>query len=136
MRWELEQALLSGDLTAEELPGAWNEKMKRYLGITPANVAEGCLQDIHWPEGMFGYFPTYTLGAMTAAQLMASARKALPELDGQVMRGEFAPVVGWLRENVHRHASSLSTPELIEKATGEKLNPSIYQAHLKARYLA
>ncbi len=136
LRWELEQALLSGALDAADLPGAWAEKMHAYLGITPANVAEGCLQDIHWPEGMFGYFPTYTLGAMTAAQLMASARKALPDLETQVMRGEFAPLIGWLRENVHQHASQLSTPALIEKATGQPLNPSIYQAHLKSRYLA
>jgi len=136
LRWELEQKLLSGDLSAEELPGAWADKMQEYLGITPPDHAHGCLQDIHWPEGMFGYFPTYTLGAMTAAQLMATARRALPDLDVQVTKGQLGPLVAWLRENVHRHGSMVSTPQLIEQATGQALNPAIYQAHLKQRYLA
>ena len=136
LRWELEQALLAGDLDAADLPGAWAEKTQAYLHIKPANDAEGCLQDIHWPEGMFGYFPTYTLGAMTAAQLMDAARKALPEVDSDVLRGDFAGLIGWLRANVHQHASQLPTEALIQKATGQKLNPSIYQSHLKRRYLA
>ena len=134
LRYELEQALLSGDLAPEDLPGAWNEKMQHYLGITPPNDASGCLQDIHWSDGSIGYFPTYTLGAMTAAQLMASARKALPELDAQIERGEFAPIIGWLRENVHQHGSFYTTPELIAAATGEPLNPKFYENHLKLRY--
>ena len=136
LRWELEQALLTGDLTPDDLPTAWAEKMQTYLGITPPDHAQGCLQDIHWPEGMFGYFPTYTLGAMTAAQLMHTARKALPHLDASIAQGDFAPLVGWLREHVHQHASLLSTPDLITKATGEPLNPKIYQAHLQNRYLS
>ncbi len=136
LRWELEQALLTGDLTPDDLPGAWAEKMQTYLGITPPDHENGCLQDIHWPEGMFGYFPTYTLGAMTAAQLMDAARKALPELDASIRKGDFAPLVNWLRVNVHRHASLLSTPELIAQATGQGLNPAIYQAHVRARYLS
>jgi carboxypeptidase Taq len=135
MRWELEQALLSGDLTAEDLPAAWAEKMQAYLNITPPDDAHGCLQDIHWPEGMFGYFPTYTLGAMTAAQLMHTARQALPGLDAQIEHGELKDLVGWLRQNVHRHASYHSTPDLIVQATGKPLDPAIYQSHLKARYL-
>ncbi len=135
LRWELEQALLSGDLDAGDLPAAWNEKMQAYLGVTPPNMAEGCLQDIHWPEGMFGYFPTYTLGAMLAAQLMAAARTALPALDRQVEGGDFAPLVGWLRQQVHRHGSYYPTPELVVAATGQPLNPAIYRAHLEARYL-
>lgn len=134
LRWELEQALLAGDLDPADLPGAWAEKMQAYLGITPANDAEGCLQDIHWPEGMFGYFPTYTLGAMIAAQLMATARAALPDLDGQIARGELAPLIGWLRTHVHQHASRYSTPELIVQATGRPLDPAVYRAHLTARY--
>lgn len=136
LRYELEQALLSGDLSAEALPGAWDDKMQAYLGIRPKDVAEGCLQDIHWPEGMFGYFPTYTLGAMIAAQWMASAKKALPDLDGQVARGEFVPLMAWLRANIHQQASHLSTEALITQVTGQKLNPAIYEAHLRARYLA
>lgn len=136
LRWELEQALLSGDLDAADLPGAWAEKMQHYLGITPPDHAHGCLQDIHWPEGMFGYFPTYTLGAMIAAQLMASARQALPNLDAQVEKGELGVLIGWLRTHVHQHGSRFSTPALIEQATGQALNPAIYQKHLKQRYLA
>lgn len=136
LRYELELALLSGDLKPAELPGAWAEKMKSYLGIVPKKHADGCLQDIHWPEGMFGYFPTYTLGAMIAAQLMAAAKKALPKLDAQLGKGEFAPLIGWLRENVHGQASLLSTQGLITKATGKALDPKHYEAHLRARYLA
>ena len=135
LRWELEQALLSGDLKAEDLPAAWAEKTRSYLAITPPDDAQGCLQDIHWPEGMFGYFPTYTLGAMTAAQLMDAARKALPTLDTSIEKGDFAPLTGWLRQHIHQHGSHFTGAELIEKATGQALNSEIYQAHLRHRYL-
>lgn len=134
MRYELEQQLLEGTLDAKDLPGAWAAKMNEYLAITPPDDAQGCLQDIHWPEGMFGYFPTYTLGAMTAAQLMAACRAALPELDAQIARGEFAPMVAWLRTNVHQHGSRYSNDALLEKATGEGLNAKHFEAHLRARY--
>lgn len=136
LRYELEQALLSGDLAPDDLPAAWAEKMQTYLGITPPTDTDGCLQDIHWPEGMFGYFPTYTLGAMIAAQLMAAARKALPELDAQIARGEFAPLIGWLRTTIHSQASRYGTPDLITRATGEPLNAQHFRRHLEARYLA
>lgn len=135
-RYELEKALLSGDLDAADLPAAWAEKTQHYLQITPPDDAQGCLQDIHWPEGMFGYFPTYTLGAMTAAQLMASCRTALPDLDRQIAAGEFTPMVQWLREHVHSKASSMSGEDILRTATGEGLNPMHFQAHLRARYLA
>jgi carboxypeptidase Taq len=136
MRYELEQALLSGELDAVDLPTAWAAKTQEYLHITPPDDAQGCLQDIHWPEGMFGYFPTYTLGAMTAAQLMAACRRSISGLDGQISRGEFAPMIGWLRENVHKHGSRYSTAEILARATGEPLNPTHFENHLKARYLA
>jgi carboxypeptidase Taq len=135
-RYELEQALLSGDLDAADLPSAWAEKTQHYLHITPPDDTQGCLQDIHWPEGMFGYFPTYTLGAMTAAQLMSACRRALPNLDAQIARGEFAPMVQWLRSHVHEKASSESGEAILRAATGEALNPAHFEAHLKARYLA
>ncbi len=134
LRYELEKELFSGALNAADLPDAWAAKTKEYLGVTPPDHAHGCLQDIHWPEGMFGYFPTYTLGAMTAAQLMVAARQALPELDTQLAAGQFAPMVTWLRENVHQHGSRYSNDELLEKATGEALNPAHFEAHLRARY--
>lgn len=136
LRYELEQQILSGALDAKDIPDAWAAKMQEYLQITPANHGEGCLQDIHWPEGMFGYFPTYTLGAMIAAQLMASAKKALPGLDGQVAGGEFAPLMGWLGQNIHAKASSASTEDILRAATGEALNPIHFEAHLRSRYLA
>ncbi len=135
LRYELEQALLGGDLKMNDLPAAWSEKMQTYLGITPPDHARGCLQDVHWPEGMYGYFPTYTLGAMTAAQLMDSARKALP-LDAQVEKGELKPVVAWLNTNVHSQGSQYSTPDLIARATGRPLDPAVFEAHLRTRYLA
>jgi len=135
LRYELEQALLTDDLKAEDLPGAWAENMQHHLGVTPPDDAQGCLQDIHWPEGMLGYFPTYTLGAMLAAQLMASVRKAIPDLDAQLERGEFTNIIQWLNKHLHAQASLYPTPELITKATDEPLNPVHYEAHLKARYL-
>lgn len=135
LRYELEQSLLGGDLKMKDLPAAWNEKMQTYLGITPPDHARGCLQDVHWPGGMYGYFPTYTLGAMVAAQLMDSVRQALP-LDAQVERGEFKPVVDWLKTNVHCHGSQYSTPDLITRATGRPLDPAVFEAHLRTRYLA
>jgi carboxypeptidase Taq len=134
LRYELEKDLFSGALNAADLPEAWAAKTKAYLGITPPDHAHGCLQDIHWPEGMFGYFPTYTLGAMTAAQLMVACRTALPQLDSQLAAGEFAPMVVWLRQHVHQHGSRYSNDALLEKATGEALNPKHFEAHLKSRY--
>ncbi|MDR3505283.1 MAG: carboxypeptidase M32 [Acidocella sp.] len=136
LRFRLEQALLSGDLAVADLPGAWNDGFKALLGITPPNDAQGCLQDIHWYDGAIGYFPSYTLGAMAAAQLMAAARKALPSLDAHLALGDFAPLTGWLAEHVHGLGSSLGFNEILTAATGEALNPAHFEAHLTARYLA
>ncbi|MGP8026521.1 MAG: carboxypeptidase M32 [Acidocella sp.] len=136
LRFRLEQALLSGDLAVADLPGAWNDGFKALLGITPPDDAQGCLQDIHWYDGAIGYFPSYTLGAMAAAQLMAAARKALPALDAHLALGDFAPLTGWLAEHVHGLGSSLGFNEILTAATGEPLNPAHFEAHLTARYLA
>jgi len=135
LRYRLERAMIAGEMTFADLPAAWNEGMKELLGLTPANDAEGCLQDIHWYGGDFGYFPTYTLGAMTAAQLFAAARSALPDLMGDIARGEFGALVAWLRANVHGLASSLSARSLLERATGRPLSVEPFKAHLKTRYL-
>ena len=135
LRFRLEQALLSGDLAVADLPGAWNEGLKALLGITPPDDARGCLQDIHWFDGAIGYFPSYTLGAMAAAQLMAAARKALPELDTALAGGNLAPLTSWLAEHVHRRGSSAGFNEILQAATGETLNPAHFEAHLTARYL-
>jgi carboxypeptidase Taq len=100
----------------------------------PPDDRLGCLQDIHWYDGAFGYFPTYTLGAMTAAQLFDAARKALPDLESDLAAGRFAPLLGWLRQNVHGKASRYSTDELLRQATGKPLDAEIFKAHLRARY--
>ncbi len=135
LRTRLEQALIGGDLVVADLPGAWTEGMRDLLGITPPDDARGCLQDIHWYDGAFGYFPSYTLGAMAAAQLMAAARRALPSLDASLGRGDVSPLIGWLRTNVHAKGSLLGFNELLKEATGKPLDPADFEAHLTARYL-
>ena len=135
LRFRLEQALIKGDLSVADLPGAWNDGLHALLGIRPANDAQGCLQDIHWYDGAVGYFPSYTLGAMAAAQLMAAARRAVPGLDAALGQGDLSPLVGWLRTNVHVHGSMLGFNDLLRSATGKPLDPTDFTAHLTARYL-
>ena len=101
----------------------------------PPDDTRGCLQDIHWYEGMFGYFPAYTLGAMAAAQLMAAARAAVPQMDRCLARGDLAPLSAWLRAHVHAQGSRLNFNELLTEATGRKLDPTAFEQHLTARYL-
>jgi carboxypeptidase Taq len=134
IRFELELALLSGDLRAAELPGAWNELYERRLGVRPANDREGCLQDIHWADGLIGYFPTYTLGNVYAAQLFAAADRAIGPLEDAFARGEFEPLREWLREHVHRQGMRWPVPELIERATGAAPDPSFLVESLTRRY--
>ena len=135
MRTQLERAMIDGDLKTKELPGAWNDSMKSLLNIVPPDNRLGCLQDIHWYDGAWGYFPTYTLGAVAAAQLFAAARTSLPGLNNAIARGEFAPLVDWLRANVHGKGSLLSTDALLQEVTGTPLDASSFKAHLEARYL-
>jgi carboxypeptidase Taq len=135
LRYRLEQAMLSGDLDLVDLPGAWNDAMRDLLGITPPDDRLGCLQDIHWPSGSFGYFPTYTLGAMAAAQFYRAARRDLPALEENIAAGDLAPLVSWLRTHVHGQGSCHTADELLSRATGETLNPEIFLEHLKARYM-
>jgi carboxypeptidase Taq len=135
LRFRLEQALVSGDLDVADLPGAWNDGLHALLGITPPNDALGCLQDIHWYDGAVGYFPSYTLGAMAAAQLMAAARRSVPELDAALARGDLGPLIGWLRAKVHAVGSLLGFNDLLRAATGKPLDPGDFEAHLTARYL-
>src|SRR5216683_5739349 len=118
LRYRLERAILGDDLKLADLPGAWNEGMKELLGIVPPNAAVGCLQDIHWPDGAWGYFPTYTLGALSAAQLFAAARKAVPGLLGSIGKGDFAPLLTWLRANVHGKGSLADTVSNLTPTTG------------------
>lgn len=119
VRFELERALIGGDLPVTDLPGAWNEAYQKTLGVTVPNDAEGCLQDGHWSEGLIGYFPTYTLGNVCAAQLFARARAELGNLDAAFARGDFSTLLGWLRARVHREGGRYAAPALIEKVTGQ-----------------
>jgi len=135
LRFRLERAMIAGDLAVADLPGAWGEGFARLLGITPPDDAAGCLQDIHWHDGAFGYFPSYTLGAMAAAQLMKAARAATPGLDAAMGRGELAPLLGWLRANLHGQGSRLGFQDLLRAATGKPLDPADFTAHLTERYL-
>jgi carboxypeptidase Taq len=136
LRFRLERAMLAGDLPLADLPGAWNEGMKELLGIIPPNDALGCLQDIHWYDGAWGYFPTYTLGAMAAAQLFAAALGANPGIKEALAKGDFSQLMAWLRANVHKKASSMSTDQLLTRATGSPLGSRAFKEHLKTRYLA
>ena len=135
VRFRLEQAMIAGELAIADLPGAWAEGMQYLLGITPPDDARGCLQDIHWYDGGFGYFPSYTLGAMAAAQMMKAARAAIPNMETALGKGNLKPLVTWLRANVHGYGASLGFQDLLRAATGKPLDPMDFQAHLRARYL-
>ena len=134
LRYELERAMIDGALDVGDLPGAFNAGMRDLLGLTVTDDAQGCLQDIHWPSGGWGYFPTYTLGAMAAAQLFAAARAAEPDLMPGLARGDFAPLVGWLRAALPTQGSLLDTDALMTAATGRPLGLDAYLSHLRRRY--
>jgi carboxypeptidase Taq len=136
IRYRLEKALIEGRMDLDDLPQAWNEAYGRLLGITPPNDRLGCLQDIHWYGGSWGYFPTYTLGAMTAAQLFDAATRADPAILAGLAAGDFRPLLGWLRAHVHGRSSLLATRDLMTEATGRPLDPTVFEAHLRRRYLA
>ena len=135
LRYRLEKALIAGELDLADLPGAWNDGMKELLGITPPDDRRGCLQDIHWFTGAWAYFPTYTLGAMTAAQLYDAAKRAAPEIPAAISRGDFRPLMAWLGEHIHGQGSRWSSVELVTRASGKPLDPAIFTAHLERRYL-
>jgi carboxypeptidase Taq len=134
VRFELEQALLTGDLPAADVPRAWNEKFRHVLGLTPASPAQGCLQDIHWSMGGLGYFPTYTLGNLYAAQLMAQARHDRPGLDDDFRRGHFARLHAWLAEHVYRHGQRYRAGALCERITGRPLSHRPFLDYLRGKY--
>ena len=135
LRYRLEKAMIAGDLEVADLPGAWAEGMKELLGLEVPDHRRGCLQDIHWFDGAFGYFPSYTVGAITAAQLFRTATTRDDAILAGIETGDFGPLVSWLRNEVHRLGSRHGTPELIEKATGSELDIRHYKAHLEERYL-
>jgi carboxypeptidase Taq len=136
LRFEIERALVEGEIQPEDVPALWDEKMAAYLGAdTRGNYRDGCLQDIHWTDGAFGYFPSYTLGAMYAAQYFATIRAQMPDLDTRIAAGELAPIFSWLEEKIWSQGSRWSTPELVERATGAPLSASHFERHLRSRYV-
>jgi carboxypeptidase Taq len=135
LRFEIELGLLRGDLEVEDLPGAFSDGMERLLGIRPPSDALGVMQDIHWADGLFGYFPTYTLGNIYAAQLAEAAERELGGLEAVVAEGRLGDVLGFMRERVHRHGARLPTPELMRRATGAELGSDALIAHLERSYL-
>ncbi len=136
LRYEIERPLIEGLIEAEDIPALWDEKMQSLLGLdTRGNYKDGCLQDVHWTEGAFGYFPSYTLGAMYAAQWFAALRKKRPDLDAGIAAGNLEPVFGWMREHIWLQASLWETPKLVRRASGEALNPQYFRDHLQQRYL-
>ena len=135
VRFTLERALLSGDLPVGELPGAFRDAMERVVGIRPSNDRDGCLQDVHWPSGAFGYFPSYTIGAIAAAQLFATALEKHPMIPSELARGELGTLRAFAREHVHQHGSRFDTNAILERATGRGLDVDALLAHLRRRYL-
>ena len=136
LRFEIERDLISSDLAVEDIPQVWNEKMEEYLGVVPDNDAEGCLQDVHWSHGSFGYFPTYSLGSVLAAQLYGSADREIEDLEGDIEAGEFDALQEWLTENVHRHGKRYRTPELVEEATGEEYSADAFLGYATEKFAA
>jgi carboxypeptidase Taq len=135
-RYDIEKQLLAGKLAVRDLPEAWNSGMEQRFGARPTGTADGCLQDMHWALGHFGYFPSYALGLVIAAQLWEALRKQLPELDTMIERGEFAPVFSWLRDNMHGFGAKLPIKELIRQASGQGLSANALLRYLQGKYLA
>jgi carboxypeptidase Taq len=133
LRFELEQEILSGDLSLEDLPEAWNARMTEYLGIDVPDDAQGVLQDVHWSGGAIGYFPTYALGNVISVQLWDRLRADLPALDAQFERGEFDELSGWLRDNMHRHGRKYTSKEMLERITGGGMDPGPYLRYLREK---
>jgi carboxypeptidase Taq len=136
LRYGIERRLIEGSAEAEDIPALWDEGMQRLLGLdTRGNYKDGCMQDIHWSLGSFGYFPCYTLGAMYAAQWFAAIRREAPDLDARIAGGDLGAVFGWLKANIWQQASRWTTSELATRATGQALDPAHFRRHLEARYL-
>jgi carboxypeptidase Taq len=135
LRFELELALMEGRLSVRELPEAWDDAGERLLGLRAPDVVQGVLQDIHWGSGMLGYFPTYTLGNLMAAQLWGALSDDLPGLDADIAAGRFGPLRDWLREHIHRHGRKFDSRELLRRATGEELSVEPWLGYLEGKLL-
>lgn len=134
VRFEIERRLFRGEIEVDDLPAIWNESMTRLLGVTPANDAEGVLQDVHWSFGLVGYFPTYTLGNVYAAQLWAAIERDIPDRDARIARGDFASILAWLRAGIHRHGGTYLPADLIERVTGSQPDSTHLVRYLDEKY--
>ena len=136
LRYEIERPLIEGEIEAEDIPALWDAKMAELLGLdTRGNYTDGCLQDVHWPKALFGYFPCYTLGAMYAAQWFAAMRAATPDLDARIARGDLGAGVRLAARQRLEQASRYETDELLTRATGRPLDPACFRRHLEERYV-
>ena len=135
LRYKLEKAILANELSVRDLPTAWNDLMEKLLGIRPTDDTDGVMQDVHWPEGIFGYFPTYSLGAMAAAQLFAAAQRDNIDVLPGLGRGDVTPLFDWLNQHIRSQGCLYMPDELIEKATGSGLDTAAFKAGIRARYL-
>jgi carboxypeptidase Taq len=134
LRYEIERELLEGSLSVADAPAAWNAKVESYLGLTPPTDTEGILQDVHWSHGGFGYFPTYSIGNILSVQLWEAAEKEIGEVEPLMERGDFAPLLGWLRENIHRHGHKYTPQQLVLRATGQPLTVAPYVMYLQQKF--
>ncbi len=134
LRLEIEIGLLEGTIKVSELPQVWNDRFESYLGIRPENDADGCLQDVHWSFGLFGYFSTYALGNLVSLQLWEKINEQIPNLDDQTRKGEFGELLTWLNENVHAHGSKFYPQDMVQRITGEKINGDAYIRYLNKKY--
>ena len=134
LRYEIEKALFSNEITVDDLPEIWNSKTKEYLGIVPKDYATGVLQDIHWAQNSFGYFPSYMMGNLYSAQFYHAMKKEI-DVDKAVRDGELDKVLAWLRKNIHQYGRLYNPSELVEKATGEKLNPKYFKNYIEQKYI-
>jgi carboxypeptidase Taq len=136
LRFEIEREIINGQLSVKDIPARWNERMQQLLGLTVPDDRRGCLQDVHWSHGSFGYFCTYSLGNLNAAQLMVAARQQLPQLDDHLRQGDYAGLLAWLRKNVHQHGKRHLPQQLMELATGQPTQIQPHLSHLRHKYLA
>lgn len=136
LRYEIERALIEGELAVDDIPALWNRKMEEYLGVEVKRDSDGCLQDIHWSHGAMGYFPTYALGNLYAAQLFEAIRKAIPNIETQIREADFEPLLNWLRQNVHQFGRRKSAVEIVQDATGQEPSIEPFMTYLETKYSA
>ena len=135
LRFNIEKMFFDSDLKVNDIPDVWNDEYKKIFGIDVDNDTNGCLQDIHWYAGLIGYFPTYTIGALTSAQFANKLRKDIPDLDNKIEKGDFKSLIKWLKTNIHEKASFFSSDEILQKVTNSSLNAKYFKEYITNRYL-